>query len=198
MSRRCTAGALRDRRSLRTLNSDVARRRAEWAPTLDDRTDGIEQPQRAMPIAEPEKLCHVRLARVAIYWEIREALLRQRLDGFADRHRLCNSPELERASLLAREHPRLPRQRDPHVWKLRADRQARHAAAGGLQHRRAVEVYAQIRDGQDLQDGRRVVPVVIDHAIRDSAEVGWHRVLHPRLDEEIGVVDVAEAAHRAG
>src|SRR2546426_7608470 len=116
-SRRCTAGALRDRRSLRTLSSDVARRRAEWAPTLDDRTDGIEQPQRAMPIAEPEKLCHVRLARVAIYWEIRETLLRQRLDGFADRHRLCNSPELERASLVAREHPRLPRQRDPHVWK---------------------------------------------------------------------------------
>src|SRR5207249_9339450 len=92
MSRRCTAGALRDRRSLRTLSSDVARRRAEWAPTLDDRTDGIEQPQRAMPIAEPEKLRHVRLARGAIYWEIRETLLRQRLNGFADRHRLCNSP----------------------------------------------------------------------------------------------------------
>src|SRR2546425_500187 len=83
--------------------------------------DGIEQPRRAAPVAEPEKFCHVRLARVASQREVCKTLPRQRLDRFTDRHRPCDAPELERAAFLAREHPRLPRHGDPQVRKLWAD-----------------------------------------------------------------------------
>ena len=48
-------------------------------------------------------------------------------------------------------------------------------------------MHAQIRDAQDPQNGRRIVSVVINHAVRDPAKVRRHRVLGPRLNEEISV-----------